>query len=146
MRKNNPDTIGPVVKKPFFRASNIILILEVLLFLGFLAFIVLNKFFLKYKWHFLFGTIFVALSNYFRVLQPQMIREALDLVLENISLYRQLDGFELQGELFGILGKTLLFFGVLVLVLALIMGLFMYFMRQTRIVMSRLIEYDMRKE
>jgi len=86
------------------------------------------------------------LSNYFRVLQPQMIREALDLVVENIALYRQLDGFDLQQELFGILGKTLMIFGGLVLLLALIMGLFMYFMRQTIIVMSRRIEYDMRKE
>ena len=107
---------------------------------------VLNKYFVKYKWHFLFGIVFVALSNYFRVLQPQMIREALDLVMENIALYRQLDGFELQRELFNLLGFTLLIFGGLVLVLALIMGLFMYFMRQTIIVMSRLIEYDMRKE
>ncbi|MFK7981163.1 MAG: ABC transporter ATP-binding protein [Saprospiraceae bacterium] len=107
---------------------------------------VLNKYFVKYKWHFLFGIVFVALSNYFRVLQPQMIREALDLVMENIALYRQLDGFDLQQELFGILGNTLLVFGGLVLLLALIMGLFMYFMRQTIIVMSRLIEYDMRKE
>lgn len=107
---------------------------------------VLNKYFIKYKWHFLFGVVFVAMSNYFRVLQPQMIREALDLVVENISLYRQLDGFTLQREFFGVLGRTLLFFGVLVLILALLMGVFMYFMRQTIIVMSRLIEYDMRKE
>ena len=34
----------------------------------------------------------------------------------------------------------------LVVLLALIMGVFMYFMRQTIIVMSRLIEYDQRKE
>jgi len=107
---------------------------------------VLNKYFVKYKWRFLFGILFVALSNYFRVLQPQMIREALDLVMENIALYRQLDGFDLQAELFGILGNTLLVFGGLVLILALVMGFFMYFMRQTIIVMSRLIEYDMRKE
>ena len=75
-----------------------------------------------------------------------MIREALDLVMENIELYRRFDGMQSQAEFFGIIGKTLLFFGVLVLVLALVMGLFMYFMRQTIIVMSRLIEYDMRKE
>ncbi len=107
---------------------------------------VLNKFFVKYKWHFLFGIVFVALSNYFRVLQPQMIREALDLVVENIALYRQLGGFDLQAELFGILGNTLFVFGGLVLLLALIMGVFMYFMRQTIIVMSRRIEFDMRQE
>lgn len=106
----------------------------------------LNKFFVKYRWHFLLGIVFVSASNYFRVLQPQMIREALDLVIETIGLYRIFNGFELQGALFGALGQVLLFFGVLVLLLALVMGLFMYFMRQTIIVMSRLIEYDMKKE
>ena len=106
----------------------------------------LNKFFLRYKGHFLLGILFVSLSNYFRVLQPQMIREALDLVVENIGLFGLLNGFELQPELYSILGRSLLYFGVLVLVLALLMGIFMYFMRQTIIVMSRLIEYDMRKE
>lgn len=75
-----------------------------------------------------------------------MIGEALDLVVENIGLFQLYNGFALQGELYGILGRTLLYFGGLVLVLALLMGIFMYFMRQTIIVMSRLIEYDMRKE
>ena len=107
---------------------------------------VLNKYFLKYRWHFLLGILFVSASNYFRVLQPQMIREALDLVVDNIALYRMLEGFELQRSLFKSIGGSLLLFGALVLLLALIMGVFMYFMRQTIIVMSRLIEYDMRKE
>ena len=106
----------------------------------------LNKFFIRYRWRFLLGIIFVSLSNYFRVLQPQMIREALDLVVENIGLFGLLQGFGLQPELFKLLGRSLLYFGVLVLLLALMMGIFMYFMRQTIIVMSRLIEYDMRKE
>ncbi|NRA51464.1 MAG: ABC transporter ATP-binding protein [Phaeodactylibacter sp.] len=106
----------------------------------------LNKFFLRYKGHFLLGILFVSLSNYFRVLQPQMIRQALDLVVENIGLFGLLDGFDLQPQLYGILGKSLLYFGVLVLLFALMMGVFMYFMRQTIIVMSRLIEYDIRKE
>lgn len=75
-----------------------------------------------------------------------MIRQALDLVVENVGMYQQFDGAQNQQELFSILGSSLLFFGGIVLVLALLMGIFMYFMRQTIIVMSRLIEYDMRKE
>ncbi len=75
-----------------------------------------------------------------------MIREALDLVVENIALYRLYGGFDLQKQLYAIIGHTLLFFGALVLLLALLMGVFMYFMRQTIIVMSRLVEYDLRKE
>ena len=107
---------------------------------------VLNKYFYKYRWRFLLGIVFVALSNYFRVLQPQMIRYALDLVIENIGLYNLTEGYDSQAVLFAQLGKILLFFGGLVLLLALLMGIFMYFMRQTIIVMSRLIEYDIRKE
>ncbi len=75
-----------------------------------------------------------------------MIRQALDLVIENISTYQLMEGFENQAVMYSVVAKSLLFFGVLVLILALIMGIFMYFMRQTIIVMSRLIEYDMRKE
>jgi ATP-binding cassette, subfamily B, multidrug efflux pump len=105
----------------------------------------LNQFFVRYRGRFLLGVLFVSLSNYFRVLQPQMIREALDLVVENIGLFGMLRSFELQSELYSILGRSLLYFGLLVLLLALLMGIFMYFMRQTIIVMSRLIEYDIRK-
>lgn len=75
-----------------------------------------------------------------------MIREALDLVIENLGMYQRLNGFDLQKDFIRIISGNLLFFGGLVLLLALIMGVFMYLMRQTIIVMSRLIEYDMRKE
>lgn len=105
----------------------------------------LNSYFLKYRWHFIGGMVFVTASNYFRVLQPQMIREALDLVIENIGMYSLFSGMDNQEIFFDSLGKILLFFGVLVLILALIMGVFMYLMRQTIVVMSRLIEYDLRK-
>ncbi len=106
----------------------------------------LNKFFVKYKTLLWSGILFVSLSNYFRILQPQMLRRALDLVVDNISFYKTTNGFALQSDLHNILAKSLLFFGITVLILALLMGLFMYLMRQTIIRMSRLIEYDMRKE
>lgn len=101
---------------------------------------------MKYKWHLLGGIVFVALSNYFRVLQPKIIRQALDLVFENVAYYKIMEGFEARTELLGSMSKLLLLFGGLVLLMALLMGIFMYFMRQTIIVMSRLIEYDLRKE
>ncbi len=106
----------------------------------------LNKFFLKYKWHLLLGILFVFASNYFRSLQPQIIRDALDLVIENIGSYSSMAEGTEKEALFKEIGGQLLYFGGLVLGLALLMGVFMYFMRQTIIVMSRLIEYDMRKE
>jgi ATP-binding cassette subfamily B multidrug efflux pump len=106
---------------------------------------VLNKYFVKYKWHLIFGILFVAAGNYFRAWQPQVIREALDFVLEQLRLYEAADPTGKEAIL-GTLSKALFKFGGLVVLLALIMGVFMYFMRQTIIVMSRLIEYDMRKE
>ncbi len=106
---------------------------------------VLNQYFLKYKWHLVLGILFVAAGNYFRAWQPQVIREALDYVLEQLHAYRAADPAG-QEVILGRLGGALLRFGGLVVLLALIMGIFMYFMRQTIIVMSRLIEYDMRKE
>jgi ATP-binding cassette subfamily B multidrug efflux pump len=104
-----------------------------------------NKYFLRYRWHLLGGIVFVSLSNYFRILQPQMIREALDLVVDNIGLYQAFAGFAPQAAFFQYLGRNLLLFALLVLLFAFLMGVFMYFMRQTINVMSRLIEYDMRK-
>jgi ATP-binding cassette subfamily B multidrug efflux pump len=106
----------------------------------------LNKYIWRYKWRFLLGIVFVAVSNYFRVLQPRVIRSALDLVVENINLYRATDGFNVQQQVQDDLGWTLLIFGGVVLLLALMMGIFMFFMRQTIIVMSRLIEYDLRND
>ncbi|MBC6993634.1 ABC transporter ATP-binding protein [Neolewinella lacunae] len=106
----------------------------------------LNQFFWKYRWRMLLGIAFICISNYFSVLQPQVIREALDLVVEQVNNYRMYDGFTTVGDTyFGILSTTLMFFAGLVLLLALLMGFFLYLTRQTIIVMSRLIEYDLRE-
>ena len=107
---------------------------------------VLNKFFIKYKWHLLLGIAFVALSNYFRVLMPRTIRKALDYVFESIQEFKSMGEGAAQDTMLNEIGRNLLVFGAMVLGFALVMGLFMYFMRQTIIVMSRLIEYDMRNE
>ncbi|MEO1261015.1 MAG: ABC transporter ATP-binding protein [Bacteroidota bacterium] len=106
----------------------------------------LNKFFYKYRFRFGLGILFIFISNYFLSLQPQVIRQALDMVIDNIAMYRMYEGFDLQKEVFAYFGKVLLFFGLLVVGLALLMGSFLFMVRQTVIVMSRLIEYDLKKE
>jgi len=105
----------------------------------------LNKYFIKYKWRFLLGVLFVALSNVFRALQPSVVREALDSVWVNLKAYNEASEVERE-RLYEVLGGELLELAGILLLLALLMGVFMYFMRQTIIVMSRLIEYDLRKE
>ncbi|RYZ97640.1 MAG: ABC transporter ATP-binding protein [Sphingobacteriaceae bacterium] len=106
----------------------------------------LNKFFYKYRWRLVPGVLFVVASNIFGVLPAQVIRVAFDLVTENIAIYQLYDGFEKQHLISDIFGAGLLLFGGLVLALALIRGMFLFFMRQTIILMSRHIEYDLKNE
>jgi len=102
--------------------------------------LILKKYFLRYRWHLLLGIGFVVLSNYFRVWQPKLIRKGLDYVVDNLALVK-------SGELApsGV-NHSLLVFGGLIIGAAILSGVFMYAMRQTIIVMSRLMEYDMRRD
>lgn len=106
----------------------------------------LNKYFYKYRYRFISGIFFIILTNIFAVYPAQVIRYALNMVLENIAIYRLFDGSEFQSIIYKYFSYGLLLFGAAVLGLALVRGLFMYLMRQTIIVMSRLIEFDLRNE
>ncbi|MDN3549125.1 ABC transporter ATP-binding protein [Mucilaginibacter aquaedulcis] len=106
----------------------------------------LNKFFYKYRWRLIPGILFVIISNIFAVLPAQVIRVAFDLVTENIGAYQLFAGFNRQSMIYDIFGSSLTLFGALVLLLALLRGLFLFFMRQTIILMSRHIEYDLKNE
>jgi ATP-binding cassette subfamily B multidrug efflux pump len=106
----------------------------------------LNKFFYKYRWRFIPGVLFVVISNVFGVLPARIIRLAFDLVTENIFIYQLFDGFNRQSIIYDIFGSSLLLFGALVILMALLRGLFLFFMRQTLILMSRHIEYDLKNE
>jgi ATP-binding cassette subfamily B protein len=66
--------------------------------------------------------------------------------MENLKIYQEFKGTKLSTNIEDKTGLILLFFGILVIVLALFRGLFMYLMRQTIIVMSRHIEFDMKNE
>ncbi len=106
----------------------------------------LNKYLLKYKWHIIWGTVFVIISNVFQILPAQMVRYAIDLVIDNIKLYNSFDQVNVQNDFFEVFAYGILVYAVLILVMALLRGVFLYFVRQTLIVMSRLIEYDLKNE
>lgn len=106
----------------------------------------LNKYILRYKKLLFFGLLFVTLSNYFSILQPRLIRQALDLVINNLKLFPLFKDSAIQAEYSGNLATSLLMFALLVVGSAILMGVFLYYMRQTIIVMSRYIEYDLRKD
>ena len=88
----------------------------------------LNKFFIKYRWRMLPGILFVIISNIFGVLPAQVIRIAFDLVTDNIGTYHLFAGFNRQPVVYSIFGSSLLLFGLLVLALSLLRGIFLFLM------------------
>lgn len=107
----------------------------------------LNKFFIKYKWRLLFGMFFVTVSNVFSVLSPVVVRNVLDQVYSNINYFHLLGEKTASGTaLHSFIFRLVLFSGLLLLAFAVLKGIFMFFMRQTIIVMSRHIEYDQKNE
>jgi ATP-binding cassette subfamily B protein len=106
----------------------------------------LNKYLYKYRYRMLLGVVFITLSNWFGVFPAQVIRLAFDLVKEQISLYNYLHHFDRQALFYQGFISVVLLFGFIVFMVAVIKGIFMFFMRQTIIVVSRLIEYDMKNE
>lgn len=106
----------------------------------------LNKYFVKYKTRFIVGILFVILTNVFKVLSPQVLGYAIDLVSENLTLTRAFSGFELKEILTNSIYKNILIFSLVYFGIALLAGLFTFLMRQSIIVMSRLIENDLRNE
>ncbi|KLT65622.1 ABC transporter ATP-binding protein [Pedobacter sp. BMA] len=106
----------------------------------------LNKYFLKYKWWIIPGSIFVVISNIFGVVPAQVIGYAVDLITENVQIYNLFNGFDRQEVIYSIFSSNLLYFGLLVIGLYILRGLFLFFMRQTIILMSRHIEFDMKNE
>ncbi|HEY9008919.1 ABC transporter ATP-binding protein [Ohtaekwangia sp.] len=106
----------------------------------------LNKYLFKYKWHLILGTVFVIVSNIFQIIPAQLVRDSIDLVVDNIRLYKSLEGTGVQQNFFKVFAFGILIYAGLILVMAFLRGIFLYFVRQTLIVMSRLIEYDLKNE
>jgi ATP-binding cassette subfamily B protein len=123
----------------------------------------INKYFFKYRWRLLLGIVFITLSNYFRILSPQLSGYVVDKVEQSVrssvekikpaSGHRSANYDLLVQKMIAWLdnsatsfGAKIIVCGITLLVLALLGGFFMFLMRQTIIVMSRLIEYDQKNE
>jgi ATP-binding cassette, subfamily B, multidrug efflux pump len=106
----------------------------------------LNKYLLKYKWHLILGTIFTIISNAFQIIPGPLVRRSIDLVVDNINLYQSFGSLQLQNDFFSAFAFSILIYAGLILLMALLRGIFLYFVRQTLIVMSRLIEFDLKNE
>ncbi len=102
----------------------------------------LNKYLFKYRYRLALGVLFIVISNIFSLYPPVFIGKAFDAISESIGHYK-----ESQSEDFlSGLKYNLLTYGGLVVLFALGKGFFMFLMRQTVIVTSRMIEFDLKNE
>lgn len=106
----------------------------------------LNKYFYKYRGRLVLGTLFIILSNVFALLIAPLVRLALNLVTYNTSLYPAFLGTDFVSDFRYSVANIAILFGGLIIISALIKGFFMFLMRQTVIVVSRHIEYDLKNE
>ena len=97
----------------------------------------LNKYFVKYKWRFITGILITVASRYLFIKVPGIVGESLNVVDEyqkdiitDLAVVKQ----ELFINILWIIGFTL------------VSGFFTFLMRQTIIVTSRLVEYDLKNE
>ena len=101
----------------------------------------LNKYLIKYKYYYTIGVIFILISTVFAIIPATLIRETFNLIESGYSDY------ENGGELIkSKILKDVLFYASGIILAAIIRGFFMYMMRQTIIVASRNIEYDLKND
>ena len=94
--------------------------------MGHLAY--LNKYFLRYKFRLILGIIFILIANLVQVNIPLFLKDGIDGIENNIS------------------SDALLKYALLIFGAAIISGIFRFLIRETIIVVSRLIEYDLRQD
>ncbi len=103
---------------------------------------VLNKYFYKYRLRLLTGVFFVTISVISGVFPAIYVRESFDVVSQAIQNFQNGTSDVANSGL----RNQLLLYGGIIIGASLLKGLFMFFMRQTIIVVSRYIEYDMKNE
>jgi ATP-binding cassette subfamily B protein len=103
----------------------------------------LNKYFVKYKFSFLLGIVITIVAQIFSLFTPKLISQS----LETIEKFDRLESSEKTSEIVlsnfkdGLIDNILLIIGTTI-----IAGFLTFLMRQTLIVMSRHIEFDLKNE
>ena len=97
----------------------------------------LNKYFIKYKYRFLLGLLITIVAQIFSLFTPELIGNSIK-VIEDYVKSAQKDVALLKYELL----KNILY----ILATTIIAGFFTFLMRQTLIVMSRYVEFDLKNE
>jgi ATP-binding cassette, subfamily B, multidrug efflux pump len=97
----------------------------------------LNKFLWRYRNLLIIGSAFIVIANLFALYPAEFVRKAFDAVLLSVQ-----EGSQKSDKIH----YTILKYGGLIVSFSILKGVFMFFMRQTIIVMSRKIEFDLKNE
>ncbi|MBL0257776.1 MAG: ABC transporter ATP-binding protein [Bacteroidetes bacterium] len=106
----------------------------------------LNKYFLKYKWHLVLGVIFVVAQNFGAIYPAQVVRKSLDEVIDTMKKIDSGYSLSAKNELVTAITHQVFLFLLIMIGVAILRGILMFLMRQTIIVMSRRIEFDLKNE
>lgn len=96
----------------------------------------LNRFFWKYRLRFFSGILFISISTWFSLVPLELLGKGLDFALTAETLHAPREQVV----------NILLRYGTEIILYTLAYGFFLFLNRQTIIVMSRLIEYDMKND
>ncbi len=97
----------------------------------------LNKYFIKYKYRFLFGIVITIVAQIFALFTPELVGKSISL----IELY-----LKSENKNTSLLKKDLFENITIIIFCTLIAGFMTFLMRQTLIVMSRFVEFDLKNE
>jgi ATP-binding cassette subfamily B protein len=104
----------------------------------------LNKYFIRYKWRISAGIFFVICANALSVYNPVITKNAVDLIANNLKTVDV--QHPVSAQVTGNIAWQVLMLFVKYLFVALLAGSFTFLMRQTIIVVSRLIEFDLKND
>ena len=104
----------------------------------------LNTFYWKYRWLFIPGLLCAVGSAIFSLMVPMIVRQAVDNIPVFVRVYGPLADSAVAKSLHASFFTTLLLYGLIIISLSLVSGVFSFMMRQTIVVASRHIEYDLR--
>jgi ATP-binding cassette, subfamily B, multidrug efflux pump len=130
----------------------------------------LNKYLWKYRGRLTMGIVFIVLGNIFNVYAPIVVGQGIDFLVEMLKINQLAEPTASialppalqfvsslfvptasiwqipQAEVYGLSLRVALYLGLIYLGLFLVKGVFLFYQRQTIIVMSRRIEYDLKNE
>ncbi|MEN9323406.1 MAG: hypothetical protein RL699_1186 [Bacteroidota bacterium] len=96
----------------------------------------LNKYFVKYKYSFLLGIVITIVAQIFSLFTPKLISKS----------FKAIESYAQNGTSTQLIQKELLHNILLIVATTIIAGFLTFLMRQTLIVMSRHIEFDVKNE